>query len=100
MTAAIPFYIIIDQYDGEDYVIDRPVSDCTYAQTIKDIASGEVRDMHRVIEVGTARDVTEQIARAVMQTWAEGDEPLTDNQREFVELHIGLAAANAFRRAA
>ena len=97
---AIPFYIVIDQYDGEDYVIDRPVADCTRASIVADIASGEIRDMTRVIEVGSGRDVTEDFARAVMQTWAEADEPLTDYQRDFVEQHIGIAAANAFRRAA
>jgi len=100
MTASLPFYIVIDRYDGEDYVIDRPVADCTRAAIIKDIASGEIRDMTRVIEVGSGRDVTEDFARAVMQTWAEAGEELTDHQRDFVQLHIGIAAANSFRKVA
>jgi hypothetical protein len=95
-----PFYIAISGDHTGTYIAERAVKDCTYSKTIEDIASGEIRDLVQVIEIGTGRDMTEQMARAVMTGWAHSGEPLTDWQRDFVELHVGIGAANSFRKVA
>jgi hypothetical protein len=95
-----PFYVAVCGDHTGTYIAERDVKDCTFAGTIADIVSCQIEDLVQVLEIGTGRDVTEQMARAVMTIWAHDGEPLTENQYTFVELHVGMAAAMSFRRAA
>jgi hypothetical protein len=74
------------------------------AATVAWIASGELISIAKVIAFDldnrTCRDATDEIAREVMTAWADDGEPLSDWQYEFVEMHVGLAAAAAFGRRA
>jgi transcriptional regulator NrdR family protein len=87
-----------------DVVQERSVSDLDRASTVKDIAAGQIEDLVQVIECnvveGTSRDVTSDIARDVMNIWANEAEPLADWQYVFVEMFVSKQAADSFRRAA
>lgn len=104
MTSPNPIYLIIVAHKSGAYVPERNVSDLGRAETIADIAAGQVENVVSVIEVNiadlTSRDVTSDIAREVMTLWANDGEPLTDWQRDFVEQLVSIEAANSFRRAA
>jgi len=97
-------YLVTVAYEDGDYVSPRPLSDLDRATTIKDIASGEIEDLVQVLECnpveGICRDVTTDIAREVMDVWANNGEPISNRQKNFIELHVSLSAARAFRRAA
>lgn len=72
------------------------------AATVSWIASGELTSIARVIAFDlsnrSCRDATSEIAAAVMTAWADDGEALSDWQFEFVEMHVGFVAANAFGR--
>lgn len=72
------------------------------AATVAWIASGELTSIAHVIAFDLAnrscRDATSEIAREVMTAFADDGEPLSDWQYAFVELHVGIVAANAFGR--
>ena len=74
------------------------------ATTLRHITEGQFEGLTQVIEINPVecicRDVTEDFALDVMRIWARSGEPLTDWQREYVELHVSVQAANSFRRAA
>lgn len=96
------YLVVCASRSGAAYIVEREVADCDKATTIKMIASGEFEGLAQVLECnpveGTCRDVTADIARDVMTVWADGGEPLTRFQRDFVESHIGMSAAASFRR--
>lgn len=98
------FLVICADRNGTEYVAERNVSDMCSERTLRDIASGELRNVSRVIVFNPVEhictDMTEDFARTVMNVWASGGEPLTDRQRDFIEQHIGVQAANSFRRVA
>jgi hypothetical protein len=95
-----PFYILICGDHRGTYVCERDVALCTWSSTVEAIVGGEHTNFLQVIEVGTGRDVTEQMVRAAMNEWACGGESLTEYQYHTVEMHIGVNAARSFRRAA
>lgn len=94
-----PLYLIICGNHIPPYAVERNLADMTRDRTVAYLA-GEFRDLHQVIEIGTGRDVTKEIAWLISQAWDEAGEPLTTDQYEFVELHCGFAAARAFLRVA
>ncbi|MDB5726633.1 MAG: hypothetical protein JWQ16_3387 [Novosphingobium sp.] len=97
-------YLCSVAHQGGDYLPERDVADLDRASTIQDIAAGQIEDLVQVIEVNvgehTSRDVTEDVAREVMNVWANEAEPLRDWQYTFVEMFISKQAADSFRRAA
>ncbi len=97
-------YLVTAASKDGDYLVERHTSDLDRATTIKDIASGEIEDLVQVLECnpveGICRDVTTDIAREVMEVWANNGEPISNRQKNFIELHVSLSAARAFRRAA
>lgn len=99
-----PFYLVTTAHPSGTYTPERIVSDLGRAETIADIASGQLDNVIQVIEcdvaAGTSRDVTPEIAREVMTIWADEGEPLDAWQRDFVEQLVSIAAADAFVRAA
>ncbi len=97
-------YIIVCAHKDGAYLPERNVSDLDRKTLVKDIAEGQHTDMIQVLEINPVEklcsDVTEAIAWEVCQQWAAEGEPLSDWQRDFVEQHCGMVAANAFPRAA
>ncbi|MDB5584853.1 MAG: hypothetical protein JWR80_10029 [Bradyrhizobium sp.] len=95
---------VVRAKNGKTIVAERDTADMDRLATIGDIADGQIEDLVQVLECnpveGTCRDVTEDIARSVMHLWASQGEPLRDWQREFIELHISIQAANSFAREA
>lgn len=93
-------YIVTCSHKGELYVPERNVCDMTSKETLRDIASGELDDVVSVIVFNPVEhvcdDVTKEFANAVMNLWARSGEPLTGRQRDFIEQHIGIRAANSF----
>jgi len=97
-------YLVICSDKGEVYVPERKLSDMTISATLRDIAAGEWTNLASVIVFNPvehiASDVTREFATSVVDIWANSGEPLTDWQRDFVEQHVSIQAANAFARAA
>jgi len=97
-------YLVTVAHPRGDYLSERALSDLDRTTTVKDIADGQFTNVLQVIEFnpaeGICHDVTEDIAREVMTEWAKSGEPLEAWQFDFIALHVGLSAANSFRRAA
>jgi hypothetical protein len=98
-----PLYFIIQGHKISPYVAERDVSDMDRATTIRQIAEGQFENLRSVLELdlekNTARDVTREMAGEVMDRWAsEGNEPLSHWRRDFLEMHVGMRAANSFAR--
>lgn len=97
-------YLIICSDKGQLYVAERELSEMDSGTTLKDIAAGEWTNLSSVIVFNPVEhictDVTREFATAVMNLWADAGEPLTDWQRDFVEQHISIQAANSFRQVA
>jgi hypothetical protein len=86
----------------EPYLVERELPEMDSQTTLRDIASGEWENVSKIIalrEDGIWADVTDIFARKVMELWANGGEPLTRWQRDFVEQHVSVQAANSFRHA-
>ena len=99
-----PIYLVTCAHPDGAYMPERDVSDLDRATTVRDIATFQFENVARVLECdpvsGTCRDVTEAIAREVMTIWANEAEPLSLWQYQFVQMHVGVQAAQSFRRAA
>lgn len=97
-------YLVICSDKGEHYVAERELSEMDSGTTLKDIAAGEFTNLASVLVFNPVEhvcsDVTEEFARSVMNLWASNGEPLSSWQRDFVEQHIGVQAANSFLQAA
>jgi hypothetical protein len=97
-------YLVICAHRNGPYVVEREVCDMDRATTLQHIKEGQFGSLARVIEFNTAefssRDVTEDMARDAMLAWALNDEPLTEWQYEFVDMHVSTQAANSFQRVA
>lgn len=97
-------YLVICSDKGQLYVAERNLSDMNSKNTLKDIAAGQWTNVNSVIVFNPVEhiceDVTREVATAVMNLWANNGEPLLDWQREFVEQHISIQAANSFRQVA
>lgn len=93
-------YLVICSDDGEHYVAERELSEMDSRNTLASIAAGEWTNLAHVIVFNPAEhictDVTEEFARSVMNLWADNAEPLTAWQRDFVEQHVSIQAANRF----
>lgn len=74
----------------------------TREQAISLIVDGDVdlKSFHSVIaydvESHWSDDVTDSIVTAVVNKWADQGEPLSANQRDFVERFVGVQFANQF----
>lgn len=97
-------YIIVCAHKSGAYLPERNVSELDRKTLIKDIADGQHTEVIQVLEINPVEricnDVSDEIFRAVVDLWAVEGEPLRDWQRDFVEQHCGMVAANAFPRAA
>ncbi len=97
-------YMVICSDKGEHYVAERELSEMDSGTTLKDIAAGEWTNLVSVIVFNPVEhicsDVTREFANAVMGLWADRDEPLTDWQKDFIQQHISIQAANSFLQAA
>ena len=90
------FFAILCRNARADFFAERSLPDTTSrAETIADILTGQVEDVQRVIEFnpveGTARDVSEDIAREVAGLLTEpvGRRDL----RDFLEEQLGVGTA-------
>ncbi len=88
--------IIIAGTGPDQYIPERKLSDCDWNETVLDIARGEWKDVSSVIQTSTGADVLPSMARQVMTIWADREEPLTNWQRDFLEMHVSVQAANKF----
>ena len=92
-------YMVICSHKGQHYVAERELSDMDSGSTLKSIAAGEWRDLVSVIVFNPAEhictDVTREFATAVMNLWANNDEPLTDWQKSFIADHVSSRAMEA-----
>lgn len=72
------------------------------SQVIKEIAY-DYSNLAQVIafslEAGTSRDATDEICSVVIERWAQDDEELSREARDFVAMFKGEAFANCFRLA-
>ncbi len=104
MTDKMLFLVICADRYGAEYVAERDLTHMSSQGTLRDLAAGEWRRVSRILVFNPAEhicsDVTEDFARSVMNVWAAGGEPLTDFQRDFIEQHVSIQAANSFPRAA
>ena len=70
------------------------------AQVIKEI-DADYSNLAKIIaislEAGTSRDATDEICSVVIERWAQDDEELSREARDFVAMCKGEAFANAFR---
>jgi hypothetical protein len=98
MTASL--YLVLCGQHVDEYAPERSVTDMDSAGTLRDIADGQFENLTRVIDVDTGADVTGMFVKATMNIWASQGEPLTRFQRDFIEMHVGVQAANAFKREA
>jgi hypothetical protein len=103
ITDQMVYLVVMDHKSGA-YFPEQSVAETDRKTVVRDIASGQYDGLLQVLELnpveGICRDVTEDICREVMNTFANEGEPLTAWQYEFVDLHVGTAAANSFARAA
>jgi|ERR1700761_3972566 len=96
------YLIIVRSKNGAEYLAERSISDMDRATTVLDISEGQYEYMSvlQVIEFNpaehTSRDVTEDIAKEVVQIWADSDEPINFDQYEFAEMHAGTRVARSF----
>lgn len=84
------FYTVI----SSTVVHERRLSDIgDRAQTIRDIRTGQIEDVQRVIEYQPvedwSRDVSEDFAREIAAQIEPGDK-VSDDLREFIESHCGV----------
>lgn len=90
-AATTEIYIVIDH---EGVVRERSAGEQNAAATARDIWAGEFGDIARVLclcpSEGTCRDVTEDIARMILD---QATEPLTGAALDLVENEIGIRAA-------
>lgn len=97
-------YLVICSDKGDLYVAERELSEMDSGNTLKSLASGEWTNVASVIVFNPVEhvcsDVTRELAGAVVNLWADAGEPLTNWQYSFVEMFIGIQAANSFKRAA
>lgn len=89
------FYLVIDR-DG--YLRERSPSDMTREETVRDILNGQFDSVAHVFcicpEEGICRNVTEDIARDVMNA---AQDALRGAALDLVEEEIGIQAANEQR---
>ncbi len=78
-------YLVLDEFPSGRVYRETNEAEADRETAIQDIVSGQYNKPVRVIAFNTAegwaRDVTEDIAREIMDT----DEPLTRSARDFVE---------------
>lgn len=93
-------YLIVCSDQGQLYVPEREVSEMDSRTTLKDIAAGEWTNLSSVLVFNPVEhictDVTREFVTGAMNVWAASGEPLSAWQREFIELHISVQAANSF----
>lgn len=94
-------FIVLCGTQIEPWVYTDEPFKMTREKTVDLLASGEALSMCKVVgfdlDKGTCRDATKEIATEVVNIWAHDGEPLSFSKREFVELQIGIRAANQFR---
>ncbi len=95
-------FVVLCGTSIEPWIACDELGKMDWNETVSRIASGDVTGMSRVIGVdvdqGKSRDVTDLVAKCVANIWAMREEPITDKQHEFIELHLGVSAANKFQR--
>jgi hypothetical protein len=96
-------YAILCVDGGAAWFAERPLADCACRETtIRDIISGEVAGVERVIAFNpaehTADDVTADIAAAIARR-LDPRESVRAELLDFVETHAGLAFSRGLRRA-
>jgi hypothetical protein len=91
-----PFFAILCRNARAEFLAERSLADTTSrTETIHDILTGQVEDVQRVIEFnpaeGTARDVSEDIAREIAGLLME---PIGRRDlRDFLEEQLGVGTA-------
>ena len=89
------FCLILSDFGAEGRAfIDTDLSEATFEQTVRDIADGHVDNVVAVLQFnpvkGQARDVTEDVARAVSDLAMRAGNYPSQNVRSFLDAH-GLA---------
>lgn len=97
-------FIICGGNGIEPWVAEDEILKMDRESAIDWIAAGNLEDVALVIAFdlsnGTCRDATSEIGREVMTRWAHEGEIIADWQRDFVERHVSIQAANSFAREA
>jgi hypothetical protein len=93
-------YLVLCGQHVDEYCPERSVTDMDSAGTLRDIADGQFENLTRVIDVDTGADVTGMFVKATMNIWASQGELLSRWQRDFIEQHVGIQAANSFKQVA
>lgn len=77
--------------------VERASNDMTYAETLRDIATGQVSDVVRVIEVNptefSSRDISEDLALDIIRNLSRDGDPVRPFLRPFLETHAPDALA-------
>jgi hypothetical protein len=97
------YYVVLVDHGklGREAIVD-PEMTWTGALDAVRAAAGDGHPICFVhhIHDGVVEDRTQEALDTVLNHLADYGDPLTYNQREFVEHHFGFEVANSFRRAA
>jgi hypothetical protein len=88
-TCDIATYLVLDEVGGSRVYCETEESDAEWAAVMRHISEGQYKRPLRVIAFNTAegwsRDVTEDIARDMLDAAMLAGQPLTRSGREFIE---------------
>ncbi|HEY2137905.1 MAG TPA: hypothetical protein VGH49_18615 [Xanthobacteraceae bacterium] len=100
------FFAIVCRHGRDHFVAERRLGDaCSRAETVRDILTGQVEDVERVIEFnpaeGTSRDVSEDIAHEIARLAGDrlaggpvaGEPVRRRDLRDFLEQQLGVGTA-------
>jgi hypothetical protein len=98
MTANLkPLYFVECAFGKDRSFVQRDRNEMSFDQIVKDIINEQIEDVLKVLEVfedeGTCRDVTEDVARAVLNQaepeldW--GGYPTFGDIQDFLEINLG-----------
>ena len=92
-------FIVLCGQSIEPWVANDEIFKSDRDTVIKDVAAGEYRGIAKIVAfdltTGKCRDATKEIAREVMDRWADNDEPLTQRQKDFIADHVTARALEA-----
>jgi hypothetical protein len=95
------FHVIEVRHGNESYLRETDKAGASFAAVVEDILAGQVENVIGVYSFnpieGWARDVSEDVARAVASKAAREDRAITDSTRAFIQDHAGFAVARGLQ---
>jgi hypothetical protein len=99
--ADFDFHVVEVRHGNESYLRETDKAGASFAAVVDALLSGQVENVLRVYAFnpveGWARDVSEDIARAVATRAAHEYRAITDSTRDFIEEHAGFASARGLQ---